>query len=179
MRTKKRIRSVVRRLLDRPDIKGTPPINVGEVARKLGIEVVERSSFELGSSEEEVSGLLLRTDGRTICVINQDHHRNRKRFSLAHEIGHFLLHPFQESYVDRRFYARDKGSQEGTHPQEMEANAFAAELLMPEDLMKKEVPYPLNVFEDEKEVCRLARRLRVSLLAMTHRLTNLDLLWGW
>lgn len=176
---RKRIKVVVRRLLNRPGAEKPPPIDVEEVATHLGIEVVERSSFELGGSDEEVSGLLLRADGRTICFVNRDHHRNRKRFSLAHEIGHFLLHPFQESYVDRRFDFRDKGSPGGTNLQEIEANAFAAELLMPEGLMREEIPVPLNVVEDEENVRSLARRFWVSPEAMTHRLIKLDLLRDW
>jgi len=165
---------IVRRLLGELDVTTTPPVDVVQVAKQLGIEVVERPGFELGGSES--SGLLLRMGGRTICVINADHHRNRKRFSVAHEIGHFLLHPFKETYHDVQFYARDQESTEGTNPQEVEANAFAAELLMPEDLMKKAVLYPLNVVEDEDEIRRLSKRFLVSQQAMTHRLTNLHLL---
>ncbi len=170
---RKRIKTEVQRLLDELGIGDSPPIDVNEVAADLGIEVVERSGFELG--EDAVSGLLLRTEGRTICVLNGDHHRNRKRFSLAHEIGHFVLHPPQETYVNR-VYARDKRSSEGTDPLEVEANAFAAEFLMPEDLVKGELPFPLNV-GDEEEIRLLARTFQVSPQAMTLRLYTLKLLW--
>ncbi len=158
----------------------TAPVDVNLVASALGIDVVERPGLTFAGGEE-VSGLLLRRQGRTICVINGDHSQNRKRFSVAHEIGHYFLHPFEESYIDYDFrvQARDEKSSQGTHRQEIEANAFAAELLMPEDVLRSEIKLPLNVNEDEVEVRRLAKRFRVSQQAMTHRLTNLGLLRQW
>ena len=59
-----------------------PPIDVKEIAKKLGLAVV------LEDLDEEIAGLLTTAEKeRTICV-NKKHSRNRQRFSIAHEIGH-------------------------------------------------------------------------------------------
>lgn len=167
----------MRRLLREHGIGDSPPINVHRIAKNLGIEVVERPALVVQG--KKASGLLLRTRGRTICVLNADDHPNRKRFTVAHEIGHYLLHPFRETYIDWTFYPRNDKSSEGTDRQEIEANGFAAELLMPEELIRVEVPSPLNVIEDDDKIRNLGRRFRVSPQAMTHRLTNLELLGEW
>jgi len=172
---RQRARNAVRRLLREQGLGDSPPINVHRIARNLGIEVVERPGLVVKG--EEASGFLLRMRGRTICVLNGDDHANRKRFTVAHEIGHYLLHPFQETYIDWNF--RNNKSSEGTDRREIEANGFAAELLMPEELIRAEIPSPLNIIEDDDQIRDLARRFRVSPQAMTLRLTNLDLLVEW
>jgi Zn-dependent peptidase ImmA (M78 family) len=169
---RQRARNAVRRLLREQGVGDSPPIDVHRIARNLGIEVVERP--ELVVKGEAASGFLLRTRGRTICVLNGDDHPNRKRFTVAHEIGHYLLHPFRETYIDWNF--RNNKSSKGTDRQEIEANGFAAELLMPEELIRAAVPSHLSVIEDDEQLRELARRFRVSPQAMTHHLTNLGLL---
>ncbi len=58
---------------------------------------------------------------------NQNINYFRKRFTIAHELGHFLLkHLIKEHEIN--FYDKD--------PQEKEANQFAAELLMPLEFIK-------------------------------------------
>lgn len=152
------------------------PVDPVEVAERVGLEVVERSKLELHG--REVSGLLLRRKGRTIAIVNRDHHPRRRRFTLAHEIGHFLLHPVREAYVDDvgGALARDDRSAEGTDLREIEANAFAAELLMPEGLIREEVPSRFGLFFEEDRLTQLSDQFGVSKQAMTFRLTNLGLL---
>lgn len=171
--TRARAKNAVIRLLREQASGEQPPIDVDEVARLLGIEVVSRPSLEVGG--REASGILLRTGGRTICVLNANDHYNRRRFTLAHEIGHYVLHPPRESYIDRT-YARNERSSEGVDRHEIEANAFAAELLMPEQLIKAHAPQRLNVIEHDDEIRELARLFKVSPQAMTLRLANLGLL---
>lgn len=144
------------------------PVDVHGIASQLGIEVVERQLTE-------TSGLLLRREGRTICVVNRRHSATRKRFTIAHELAHHALHPPKESY-DLHVSARDQRSSEGTFLEEIEANAFAAELLMPEELVRARVPKALDLFLHEERIGRLATDFKVSREAMTHRLTNLGLL---
>ena len=173
---KQRAINAVKRLLCELQIDLSPPIDVRGAARALGIEIVERPGFEL-RGHGTVLGLLLRREGRTICVINRDQNPHRKRFSIAHEIGHYVLHPPQEAYIDPDFSvaARDDRSAEGTDPKEIEANTFAAEFLMPEEVVRAEVEGPLELFDDD-QVKGLAKRFEVSVQAMTFRLTNLGLL---
>jgi Zn-dependent peptidase ImmA (M78 family) len=145
------------------------------IAKKLGISIIERPKLSK-SGYGTISGLLLRREGSTICILNKDHSPTRRRYSIAHEIGHFILHPPEESYID--VAARSEKSSDGTDPREIEANAFAAALLMPEQLLCQRVPRPLDVsFEDDAEkVNQLAKEFNVSTMAMTYRLLNLGLL---
>lgn len=171
---KKRAINAAKRLLRRLAVESMP-VDVHAIAEALEIEIVQRPGFEL-KGHGTVSGLLLRREGKNICVINGDHLLTRRRFSVAHEIGHFVLHPFQEAYIDADFRvaARDDRSSEGTYLKEIEANAFAAELLMPEEMVRAEVEEPLGPF-DEDRVKSLAGQFEVSAQAMTIRLTNLGL----
>jgi Zn-dependent peptidase ImmA (M78 family) len=146
-----------------------PPTDLDSIAANLGIEVVRKHGLP-----EDVSGFLLRTEGRTFCVLNRSHSRTRNRFTLAHEVGHFLLHPKKESYD---LMARDSRSAEGVHRHEIEANIFAAELLMPANLLRTRVAEPLDPFLPtfDLRIMELARLFGVSREAMTYRLTNLGL----
>lgn len=174
----RRAANAASRLLRDLRVHPTPPVDIEAIARQLGIDIVERAGLRL-PGRDGLSGLLLQRKGHTICVVNRDHHINRRRFTIAHEIGHYLLHPRQESFIDPDFSlaARDNMSSEGVDPQEIEANAFAAELLMPGEWLLNEVrrPHELDVFEDAT-IKHLAQRYGVSVQAMTLRLTNLGLL---
>ncbi|TDE13192.1 MULTISPECIES: ImmA/IrrE family metallo-endopeptidase [Dyadobacter] len=81
-------------------------------------------------------GRVVMKNGRAIVSVNADiEFPYKKRFVLAHELGHMVLHrqkeaTFSDDYETLEAYKRG--------PQETEANAFAAELLMPEVLFKEE-----------------------------------------
>lgn len=153
----------------------TPPIDVRRVANDLGIEVQEQDL------EPQISGLLVRNGSRAIIAINERHHRNRQRFSIAHEIGHFCLHQTQPVFIDAAPVAfhRDEVSSTGLDPLERQANAFAAALLMPEDSIRTLVNgEPVDAF-DEIALQRLAAHFEVSTQALTIRLINLRLLASW
>ena len=167
--SRRRAALAARKLVHRIGIPHVPPVSVEILAAKLGIEIVERP---LGRT----SALLLRKEGRSICIVHQQHSSRRKRFSIAHEIGHFLLHPPREAY-DLFVVARDERSSEGTYIEEIEANSFAAELLMPEEYLRNKARLHLYLAADyEEEIKELAGLFEVSYEAMTHRLTDLGLL---
>lgn len=143
-----------------------PPVNVERIAEDLGIEV--RST----NFEDNVSGLLVRRGDEVVLGVNADHSENRQRFSIAHEIGHFVLHMTKPIFVDEcliRF--RNQASKDGVNREEIEANAFAAELLMPEHLVRQEMD-SLDYW-DEDTVEQLSRKFKVSQDAFVFRLTNL------
>ena len=113
-----------------------PPVDVKEIAKKLGLTVV------VEDLDEEISGLLTTAETeRTICV-NKKHSRNRQRFSIAHEIGHHQLgHQFvpgEHVHVDRgvQISQRSGRSSEAIDSKEIEANQFAACLLMPKAMLE-------------------------------------------
>lgn len=148
-----------------------PPVEVDAIADELGIEVYESA---LGP---DVSGMLVYKKELPVIYVNNAHHENRKRFSIAHELGHFVLsHDFSDKvHVDRRYRVaafRDNRSSEGTQPIEIEANEFAANLLMPTDMLAAAVEgYEIPLEDDE--ILELARSFKVSSIAMSHRVTRL------
>jgi Zn-dependent peptidase ImmA (M78 family) len=169
------IRAFVERLLKQHQLSGAP-VNVEQIARALGAEV------QYEPTDDELSGFLFRDTlaKRAIIGVNANHHPNRQRFSIAHEIGHLLLHEGERIHIDRigRGYHlnwRDAESGAGTNEKEMEANLFAAELLMPKKFLDADLAKlgGLDLFEDEV-LGDLAKKYEVSVQAMTHRLTNLE-----
>jgi len=149
-----------------------PPVDVELVARALGVEI------RYQSLDEGTSGFMLRPfQGKPIIGVNSDHHPNRQKFTIAHEIGHFVLHGDAPTVlVDEGIvHFRDDKSSTATDPREREANAFAAELLMPETAVRQELNgRPIDAF-DENAVRGLAVRFGVSTQAITLRLKNLGL----
>ncbi|MDH2345478.1 ImmA/IrrE family metallo-endopeptidase [Bradyrhizobium sp. SSUT77] len=127
--------------------------------------------------EEDLSGMAYIKDGIGIIGVNALHHPNRQRFSAAHELAHHVLHDDdirQAVHVDKgiRVLFRDDISALGTEPMEIEANAFASELLIPGDLLAAALEGGGVDLEDEAAIEGLARRFRVSPAAMRFRLTR-------
>lgn len=148
----------------------TAPVSVERVARRLGLTI---KPADLG---EDCSGVLVRKGNRAVIGVNWKHSLTRRRFSIAHEIGHFDLHS-GETYIDRgyRVHFRDLESGSGTKREEMEANAFAAALLMPSVLVRDAFEkQPFELTEDDVLIT-LARKFKVSTQAMTFRLMKLQI----
>jgi Zn-dependent peptidase ImmA (M78 family) len=150
------------------------PVPIDYIARQEGLRIVQ-SAFS-----GDVSGALLRSDGVAGIAVNANQTSTRKRFTIAHELAHFLLnHRPDEDHLDWEFTVlrRDDKSAGGTDMREIEANAYAANLLMPKEFLRADLARHLNrngVLElsDEDRVL-LAKRYRVSGIAMTYRLVNL------
>ena len=147
------------------------PVPIERVASRLGIKI------KLEDLGEECSGVLVRKRERAVIGVNWRHHSNRQRFSIAHEIGHFVLHS-GETYIDKgysiHFRALESGS--GTKKEEMEANAFAAALLMPTTMVREAfAQQPFDLTEDDA-LEMLAERFKVSTQAMTYRLMDLRII---
>jgi Zn-dependent peptidase ImmA (M78 family) len=75
-------------------------------------------------------------------------------------------------HVDKGSLRRDLLSAAGTDSTEREANAFAAELLMPPALLAAALDGRTLDLENEELVAGLAKRFRVSPMALQHRLQN-------
>lgn len=152
-----------------------PPVDPMRIASLAGVEV----RFEPFEDErEDVSGVLVRDTSapeRAVIGINSLHHPNRQRFTAAHELGHYFLHSgplFVDGGKMRDF--RDKQSAQATEPREIEANTFAAALLMPEAWLR--VDLRAAAAPTEEAIEELARKYRVSTTALTLRLVNLGLI---
>ncbi len=130
--------------------------------------------------DEEMSGLLVVEGKRGAIAYNSMHASVRQRFTIAHEIGHYLLHlknSTSKLFLDRyTVYRRDGQSSNGNDREEIEANAFAAAVLMPAELVRDEVRRNDFDLDDDDDLTILAKRFNVSTTAMTFRLGNLGLL---
>jgi Zn-dependent peptidase ImmA (M78 family) len=151
------------------------PVPVVAVAEHLGIRV---ESSVLG---DDVSGLIVIKESGAIISYHEGHASVRQRFTIAHEIGHYVLHRASGPlFIDNNTYgivmARDEASSTGEVRREREANAFAAALLMPTELIEKAVSDKHLDLADESALLELAREFDVSALAMTYRLVNLGYL---
>lgn len=156
-----------RAVLSESDIQALP-IPVDQVAKALGILV---QNIPL---DDDLSGMSFIKDGISVIVINAGHHPNRQRFTLAHELGHHVLHGdyLQNNvHVDKAVLHRNHRSSEGSDQKEVEANAFAAELLMPVSKMKKYREIDIN---NEAELTSVARRFKVSASAMAIRILSIS-----
>lgn len=141
------------------------PIDVEKIAKLLKIKIV-KLSFE----NNEVSGLLKRkgSEGKPVMAINENHPKERQRFTIAHEIGHFILHDTSLVHVDtEKVYFRDNNSSTATKAKEIQANQFAAELLMPNFLLIEDLKKILDA--DGKvidAIPKLSKEYKVSDQAM-------------
>lgn len=150
----------------------SPPVPVDRICKTLGAQV------RFSPLDDELSGMIYVKDDVPIVGINALHHPNRQRFTMAHECGHLVLHKeaiTKQVHVDKKFpmLMRDSVSAAGVDEMEIEANFFAAELLMPKELLMtalEDTPFDID---DEDVVGELARRFRVSPAAMRFRLGNL------
>jgi Zn-dependent peptidase ImmA (M78 family) len=151
------------------------PVPVVQLAEGLGAEICYEPA------EDSLSGFLLRipVQRRAVIGVNSNHHENRQRFTIAHEVGHLLLHEGDRLHVDRvdlglRVKRRDERSSEGTDDEEREANLFAAELLMPAVMLERDLESIGSCdLLDEDVLVPLARRYKVSTQALAFRLTYL------
>lgn len=151
------------------------PVDVDKLSELCGIRVVRRR-FDDG----DVSGMLLRqADTVPVIGVNDTHAETRQRFTIAHELGHWALHPGRLVIFDRpmRINRRDSVSAMATDREEIQANAFAAALLMPDRAVRQKVgELPLKQRTDpEKAAQTLAEEFYVSPVAMSFRLINLGL----
>lgn len=168
---RKLIRSKVEKLLAQCGVRDAP-VPVENIAEALAI-VVQREP-----TDDDLSGFLYkaRRGNKAVIGVNANHHPNRQNFTIAHELGHFLLHDVDDVHVDRGFNVRlrSETSSQGTDVEEKEANLFAAELLMPARLLEDDLD-EISAFDldDEEATRKLARRYGVSTQAMMFRLANL------
>jgi Zn-dependent peptidase ImmA (M78 family) len=166
---RKRIRQIVDEILNRHGIDA-PPIPIQDIIEQEAITIANRAV------EDDVSGFLVLTNGKSTIGANKNHPQNRRRFTLAHELGHYFLHVNSDDRlrVDRRSQVmlRSNLSSEGEDNEEREANLFAAELLMPQSFLRNDW-VDLQDTDIESAIQELARKYRVSSEAMQYRLTNL------
>ncbi len=146
-----------------------PPVAVESIAKKLGLHI------RFQPLESNLSGFIFRDKQAAIIGVNSTQAKVRQRFTISHELGHFLLHQNDNLLVDRVLVKlRSGSSSKETDIQEIEANYFAAELLMPRYLIAEDLENigPIDIF-DEDFIINLAKRYDVSTQALVLRLSGL------
>jgi Zn-dependent peptidase ImmA (M78 family) len=163
-------------LLVRFDVRN-PPVPVDRIAKGLGAQV------RFSPLDKELSGMIYVSGDTPIIGVNSLHRPNRQRFTIAHEIGHLVLHReyiLGKVHVDRDFPVqfaglnRDAISATGLDDIEIEANQFAAELLMPAALLVQALASKPFDIDDEGPLEELAKKFRVSEQALQYRIRNLS-----
>jgi Zn-dependent peptidase ImmA (M78 family) len=166
------IERAARRLLEENNVTRAP-VPVEQLASALKIDV------RYSEGADDVSGALIRETDSVVIAVNSAQHENRQRFTIDHELGHFLLHRGTKLHFDDDFRIdyRDATSSDATNREEIEANGFAAALLMPQRILMRDW---LRLAPDDKAIPdtirALATRYRVSQRAMELRLVNLGLI---
>ncbi len=159
-----------RQVLDKQSIKSFP-VPVERIAKALGAQI------RFAPLDDELSGMVYVKDGVPIIGVNSLHHPNRQRFTIAHEIGHMELHLemiTSSVHVDKKFIGlmRDSNSSTGNEEIEIQANQFAAELLMPQKLIEEELEGKQFDIDDDGPIEELAKKFRVSKQALLYRIGN-------
>ena len=135
------------------------PVDPVAIARALGLEVKQ------GELPSEISGALVKRAGAdAVILLAQEDHPNRKRFTCAHELGHFVRHAGSASI--ERLDFRGPLAAPGLDKEEVFANQFAANLLMPEAELRAAIQHQQTIWQ-------LSHLFGVSGEAMGYRLEQL------
>ena len=163
-----------------PPSRFGPSIEAAGLWRRYGFStpadlVLEDLAYALGvlvleAPLDTADARLLRKGSRGLIRVNRDiPEPGRKRFAVAHELGHWLLHKTTSQIIactNEDMVARYKAS-----PAEVEANYFAAELLMPERLF---LPHVRGVSPTFDLIKQLASVFTTTLTATAVRLVELS-----
>jgi Zn-dependent peptidase ImmA (M78 family) len=140
------------------------PVNVVSIARELGLYVWKIDTLPAhvsGMIKKEVEGV---EKGKYSIYVNSAHSTVRRRFTIAHEMAHFILHfeDVGDGIFDDALYRSGLSSEK-----ELEANSLAVSILMPWELLSEEIAKLGTT-----NVNVLAERFQVSKQAVAIRLDN-------
>nr|VFJ47397.1 MAG: protein of unknown function (DUF955) [Candidatus Kentron sp. FM]VFJ47890.1 MAG: protein of unknown function (DUF955) [Candidatus Kentron sp. FM]VFK07828.1 MAG: protein of unknown function (DUF955) [Candidatus Kentron sp. FM] len=179
----KRFKSAIQ-LFDHLGIECEIPIDIELVADKLGIKVENKEPTE---EFKEIVGEIFFYEDSPIIRVNpkKNSYLPRRRFTIAHEIGHYCLHSAESKQGFKDSQKAMSRTESYWDRLESEANNFAAQILMPakqvygigkkviatyKELTKAE-KIPTGVFTET-----MADRFQVSNKAMEYRLKNLRII---
>lgn len=144
------------------DLLSEYPVRLGEVAKRLGVKVL------LSTLPRGTSGQIGQEDGEFIIRINRHEAKHRQRFTLAHELAHYLLH--RDRIVAEGGWSENVLLRSGQPASiEYEANRLASDLVIPSAQLSAATaeyagPLTSEMIED------LARKFVVSAAAMEIKL---------
>lgn len=138
-------------------------LNVVKIANNLGFIV-----YETDFSDASIAGQVISSNDEKSIYYNRADIAQRQRFTIAHEIGHIVLHHMRDE--SKPFDMVDyRGRNKTFDSKEWEANLFAANILMPREKTEK-------VWEKLNDVDDFAKAFNVSRAAAAIRLSDLDLI---
>jgi Zn-dependent peptidase ImmA (M78 family) len=149
------------------------PVPIDIVAQRLNMTL---EAIPLG----RISGMLVVNDDQGAIGYNSAHARVRQRFTISHEIAHFSLHsdqhPKPRLFIDEHVvYRKGKNVSAKVKRQEIEANRLGAALLMPKNLVEKEIRDRDLDLDDDDAVKFLAKQFWVSPMAIANKLLRLGI----
>lgn len=134
-------------------------IDISSLAKKLGLNVYS-ASFD----NNDISGYIKFENEQKNIYINNTHSIERQRFTVAHEIAHYILHYDLLNREGGTPMFRGGNS----NPAERQANRLAAAILMPEQKVKQ-------LYQNRKSINDIAQLFWVSYDAMANRISSLGL----
>lgn len=140
-----------------------------KIAIQNNIKVVERANLMVG--DKAVSGALIKKDDEITIYVEAKENSRRKRFTIAHELGHYFLHLDNQ----KRFVDLTRNNAKSLH--ELQADEFAGCLLMDEDEVRNRFEKAKSIGVDNKTTIDiLASIFLVSHSAMYIRLKKMGLI---
>lgn len=146
---------------------GVVPVDIVSLVLAQGLKI---SYFNPAQSKsdtlENVSGLLDKSS--KVIYINSTDSEERQRFTLAHELGHYVY-----NHDEDKFGLNYRDSDHERNSAERQANDFASEILIPSPILRKK----LNKYSDARPtILEIANLFGVSQIAMRVKLDNMGLL---
>jgi Zn-dependent peptidase ImmA (M78 family) len=145
------------------------PVKLLPIARKEGIAVME-GTFGRATTV----GMIEKKGDQVTIIVKRGAPPLRTRFTIAHELGHYFLHLRDKAkLVDHevnlyRLQASPDVQETGRRRREIQANLFAAALLMPERQVRK-------IWKETQSIAEMASLFRVSPGAMGYRIADLGI----
>lgn len=164
----------------------TPPVDLVSMAEELGFTIAE-----INDDNDDFSGAIYVDINKTnpikvdnedkykVIIINKKNAASRQRFTLAHELAHYFNDCLDKDGNEKNTYKHRDGKNR-LDPREIKINEYAAELIMPLELLYKDITNELsNNKSNEVDllvVKKLANKYQVSLEAMRNRI---NWIWGF
>ncbi|WP_445712856.1 ImmA/IrrE family metallo-endopeptidase [Flavobacterium sp.] len=163
----KKIEEQTFNILSELEINTPNKIDVFKIAKHLGVDV------KPATLDSSISGLFVIKEQKPYIRYNDSEAPQRQKFTIAHELGHFVLHKDIPLFVEKNetVLYRNLDSTTGELLKEKEANSFAASLLMPKFMIDEQIE---NIPQGKDPVIYLSKIFKVSSQAMYYRLNNLS-----
>ena len=144
--------------------------NLEEILDKLHIRAYYADMTEVFpdaiNAKDNISACIINDNGERIIYINKYDGPRRQRFSVAHEIGHYILRHLEDNGGDVLY--RNQIASLGIDSREISANRFASSLLMPKYLVERmyEMGFNIEMMADAFLVSKQVVRYRLEQLRL-------------